>query len=97
MCNERINGPQDLDASKACGAKIHKVHKPWHIYMFIMSIAEPGAGAYVNGCYCHADPNDGCTIGNLIYAWLCSLLAPFICGWIMSVQFGVGIYRKGEC
>ena len=97
MCNERLNGPQNLDEAKSCGAQIVKSHKPWHIYMFLLCIMEPGSGVVMNGCYCQADANQGCIFGNYIYGVLCEMLAPFICGWIMSVQFGIGIYRKAEC
>ena len=64
MCNERINGSQDLDESKACGAKINKVHKPWHIVMFLLNFMEPGAGTRFNGCCC-LDGGDGSFCGNL--------------------------------
>ena len=97
MCNEKINGKQDLDEAKPCGAKISKVHKPWHIAQFLMNFSEPGAGTIFNGCYCHADGNEkNCVIGNIVLG-LCQYIGAIcILGWIHSMQFGVGIYRRGE-
>ena len=96
MCNLNVNAEQDLDEAKCCGARIIKVHKPWHICMFMASIAEPGAGAYFNGCFCHKDASSGCQFGNLIQAWWMAVTSCILVGWLNSVRFGVGIYRKAK-
>ena len=95
-CSESVNGDQNLDEGKCCGARIVKVHKPWHICMAMQAFGQPGAGAYWNACCCHADHSQGLVFGNLIYAFLMAALSPCIWGWIASAQFGVGIYRKGK-
>ena len=86
----------DLDESKCCGARIVKVHKPWHICMFMMSVTGPGAGCWWNACCCHADADSGCQFGNLLYAIIMEATAICIIGFLNSMAFGVGIYRKSE-
>ena len=95
MSCARVNGDQDLDEAKACGARIVKVCKPWHIMFFIQSM-EPGAATFFNACCCHADPAQGCIFGNILYAWLLMLTSVCIIGFLNSMAFGVGIYRKSE-
>ena len=85
----------DLDESKACGSRINKVCKPWHIFQFMMSM-EPGAAASQNACYCHADPATGCVFGNLLAGMVHMLTCICIVGFLNSLAFGVGIYRKSE-
>ena len=93
MCNDKVNHKQDSDESKCCGARIVKVHKPWHYCMFLMSVMEPGAGCRWNACCCH-DSDAGCQYGNIIYAQIMMFTACCFVGMINSFQFGVGIYRK---
>ena len=95
-CNNQINGKQDLDEGKACGARIVKVHKPWHICMFLMSYMEPGSGCIWNGCCCHAEAGQENCFGNLLGGWWMMVTSICIIGWINSMCFGVGIYRKSE-
>ena len=95
MCNDQINKKQDLDESKCCGARIVKVHKPWHVCMFMMNFSSPGAGTFWNACCCH-DDKVGCVCGNLFYAWIMQVTAVCIVGWIQSMAFGVGIYKKAK-
>ena len=90
-----VNKDQDLDESKACGARIYKVCKPWHIYFFMLSF-EPGAATFWNACCCHADPSEKCVFGNLLGAWWMMLTSVCIVGFLNSLAFGVGIYRKSE-
>ena len=96
MCNDKVNAKQDLDDGKCCGARIVKVHKPWHYCMFLMTVSEPGAGTFFNGCCCHHDNDHGCVYGNLIFAVIQSATAVCLIGLIHSFQFGIGIYRKAK-
>ena len=94
MCNERLNGSHDLNEAKACGSKVNKVHKPWHIVMFIQSL-EPGVGCFWNACCCHSE-DVGCVFGNIINGYWMALTSVCIIGWLNSVIFGISIYRKSE-
>ncbi len=94
-CNERVNGKMDLDEGKCCGARIVKVHKPWHICMFLMSYGQPGAGCWWNACCCHAG-DTGCQFGNLLYALVMAGTSICIIGYLNSMAFGVGIWRKSD-
>ena len=95
MCNDKINKKQDLDESRCCGARIVKVHKPWHVCMFLMSYSEPGSGCIWNACCCH-DDKVGCQFGNVLYGIIMGWTSICIVGYIQSMAFGVGIYRKAK-
>ena len=92
-CNYNVNGKQELDDVHCCGARIVKVHKPWHMCMALMSFTEPGSGCYFNSCCCHTE-GENCAYGNIMYAWWMAVTACCICGLLNSMAFGVGIYRK---
>ena len=94
MCNDKINKKVDLDEHGCCGSRFVKVHKPWHVCMFLMSFHQPGAGAFWNACCCHDDDKAGCVYGNFIYSFVQQALSICLIGWIQSMAFGVGIYRK---
>ena len=96
MCNERVNDVSKLGESQCCGAKVIKVHKPWHICMFLMNFAEPGSGTFFNACCCHADASEGLHFANIIYAWVQSVFSALIIGWIWSMNFGVMIWKKSD-
>ena len=97
ICNDRVNEDIPTDEARCCGSRIVKVHKPWHICMFLMSISEPGSGAYFNACCCHADKEDSkCVFANIIAAMVMMATAVCIVGILHSMQFGLGIYRLAE-
>ena len=78
---------------QCCNSAVRKHHQPWHIYLFMMNVSNPGYGTIWSACCC---TNEACQCCNILIGYAQYILAMFVAGWIWSIKWGCSIYWKGK-